>query len=171
MVSSWNIAEKDALLKFAPKYFEYMGKSVESPSVLAKIFGFYTIKMKDLRQKHAAMRMDILVMEQLFFAQKITRKFDLKGIQDRHVKETKVSRDDTTLWDGDWVEGVSFFLMWFFSLLGRFKTLLLIYSHSKRIIRESIHNDTQFLADANIMDYSLLVGVDDERKELIVGIV
>lgn len=29
MVSSWNIAEKDALLKFAPKYFEYMDKSAE----------------------------------------------------------------------------------------------------------------------------------------------
>lgn len=55
--------------------------------------------------------------------------------------------------------------------LPEFKTLLLIYSHSKRIIRESIRNDTQFLADANIMDYSLLVGVDDERRELVVGIV
>lgn len=32
-------------------------------------------------------------------------------------------------------------------------------------------NDTEFLAGANIMDYSLLVGVDDERKELVVGIV
>jgi len=28
-----------------------------------------------------------------------------------------------------------------------------------------------FLSGANIMDYSLLVGVDDERKELVVGIV
>ena len=31
--------------------------------------------------------------------------------------------------------------------------------------------DTEFLAGANIMDYSLLVGVNDERKELVVGIV
>ncbi|RUS34161.1 hypothetical protein BC938DRAFT_482212 [Jimgerdemannia flammicorona] len=158
MVSSWNIAEKDALLKFAPKYFDYMDQSVESPTLLAKIFGFYTIKMKNLANNQTAMKMDVLVMEHLFFGQTITRKFDLKGIQDRHVKETKVQQNDTTLWDGDWVEG-------------RYKTLLLIHSHSKRIIRESIRNDTQFLANANIMDYSLLVGVDDEQKELVVGIV
>lgn len=48
---------------------------------------------------------------------------------------------------------------------------MLIHSHSKKIIRESLLNDTEFLAGANIMDYSLLVGVDDERKELVVGIV
>ncbi|KAF9989278.1 1-phosphatidylinositol-3-phosphate 5-kinase, partial [Entomortierella chlamydospora] len=36
---------------------------------------------------------------------------------------------------------------------------------------ESLLNDTEFLAGANIMDYSLVVGVDDERKELVVGIV
>lgn len=55
--------------------------------------------------------------------------------------------------------------------IGRYKSLLLIHSHSKKIIREAILNDAQFLADANIMDYSLLVGVDDEKKELIAGIV
>ena len=64
----------------------------------------------------------------------------------------------TTLWDGDFIEG-------------RYKALLLIHSHSKKIIRESLLNDTEFLSGANIMDYSLLVGVDDERKELVVGIV
>ena len=45
------------------------------------------------------------------------------------------------------------------------------YGHSKTIIRESIRNDTRFLAESNVMDYSLLVGVDDQNKELVVGIV
>ncbi|KAF9933807.1 hypothetical protein FBU30_004405 [Linnemannia zychae] len=159
MVSSWNIAEKDELLKFAPKYFEYMEKTHEAPTVLAKIFGFYTLKIKN-GQSGQVMKIDVLVMEHLFYNQKITRTFDLKGIQDRHVgsKPNATGGGSTTLWDGDFIEG-------------RYRALLLIYSHSKKIIRDSLLNDTEFLAGANIMDYSLLVGVDDERKELVVGIV
>ncbi|KAF9202093.1 hypothetical protein BGZ49_007733 [Haplosporangium sp. Z 27] len=159
MVSSWNIAEKDALLKFAPKYFEYMEKTNEAPTVLAKIFGFYTLKIKNKDTGHA-LKIDVLVMEHLFYNQKITRTFDLKGIQDRHAgsKPNAGGGGSTTLWDGDFIEG-------------RYMTLLLLHSHSKKIIRESLLNDTEFLAGANIMDYSLLVGVDDERKELVVGIV
>ncbi|KAF9573280.1 hypothetical protein EC968_008819 [Mortierella alpina] len=159
MVSSWNIAEKDELLKFAPKYFEYMEKSHDAPTVLAKIFGFYTFKIKN-GESGQVLKIDVLVMEHLFFNQKITRTFDLKGIQDRHAgsKAAPAGATSTTLWDGDFLEG-------------RFNDRLLIYSHSKKIIRESLVNDTEFLAASNIMDYSLLVGVDDERKELVVGIV
>ncbi|CAG8474143.1 3472_t:CDS:10 [Diversispora eburnea] len=155
MVSSWRIAEKEGFLKIAPKYFEYMNKRPNMPSVLAKIFGFYTIKIKDL--KNNVLKMDVLVMEHLFFEKTITSKFDLKGIQERHIRD-QTKKDDVTLWDGDWVEG-------------RYKSRLLIYSHSKKLLKEALDNDTQFLCDANIMDYSLLVGVDDEKKELIVGIV
>lgn len=32
-------------------------------------------------------------------------------------------------------------------------------------------NDSKFLAKLNIMDYSLLVAVDNEKNELVVGIV
>ncbi|KAF9956361.1 hypothetical protein BGZ65_002787 [Modicella reniformis] len=160
MVSSWNVAEKDELLKFAPKYFEYMTNTHAAPTVLAKIFGFYTLKIKDSTGN--ALKIDVLVMEHLFYKQKITRTFDLKGIQDRHVGSKPNAGGggggSITLWDGDFIEG-------------RFKTLLLLRSHSKKIIRESLLNDTEFLAGANIMDYSLLVGVNDERKELVVGIV
>lgn len=72
MVSSWNIAEKDELLKFAPKYFDYMEKTHDAPTVLAKIFGFYTFKIKN-GQSGQVMKIDVLVMEHLFFNQKITR--------------------------------------------------------------------------------------------------
>lgn len=43
--------------------------------------------------------------------------------------------------------------------------------HSKRIMRGAIWNDSQFLAKLNIMDYSLLVAVENEKSELVVGIV
>ncbi|CAG8467606.1 2144_t:CDS:10 [Racocetra fulgida] len=121
----------------------------------AKIFGFYSIKIKDLKKNNLIMKMDVLVMEQLFFEKAITRKFDLKGIQERHTKE---QLEDATLWDGDWVDG-------------RYKSKFLTYSYGKKLLREAIANDTQFLCEANIMDYSLLLGIDDTKKEMIAGIV
>jgi 1-phosphatidylinositol-3-phosphate 5-kinase len=42
---------------------------------------------------------------------------------------------------------------------------------SERVLREGIRRDTAFLANLNVMDYSLLLGVDEERHELVVGIV
>ncbi len=43
--------------------------------------------------------------------------------------------------------------------------------HSKRILRGALYNDSKFLADINVMDYSLVVGVDGQKNELVVGIV
>lgn len=43
--------------------------------------------------------------------------------------------------------------------------------HSKRILRGALYNDSKFLADINVMDYSLVVGVDSRNNELVIGIV
>ena len=43
--------------------------------------------------------------------------------------------------------------------------------HAKRLFRGACFNDTKFLADINVMDYSLVVGVDSVKNELVVGIV
>ncbi|KAJ3039702.1 1-phosphatidylinositol-3-phosphate 5-kinase [Rhizophlyctis rosea] len=152
----WTIVEKDALLMFAPRYFEYMGNSDKNPTILAKIFGFYTIKQKNL-QTGQVVKMDVLIMEHLFAGVKVSRKFDLKGIPDRHCV-TRKQLESGVMWDGEWEDG-------------RYKQLLKLHAHSKKIIQESVWNDTEFLCEANVMDYSLLVGVNDERKELVVGIV
>ena len=42
---------------------------------------------------------------------------------------------------------------------------------SKTFIEKAIKSDTEFLTKGNIMDYSLLLGVDETKKELTVGIV
>jgi 1-phosphatidylinositol-3-phosphate 5-kinase len=52
-----------------------------------------------------------------------------------------------------------------------YQSPLFIRAHSKEILRSSLHNDTLFLSNRNVMDYSLLVGIDTERQELVVGIV
>jgi 1-phosphatidylinositol-3-phosphate 5-kinase len=50
-------------------------------------------------------------------------------------------------------------------------TVLFLHPHSRRLLDEAVANDTDFLARANIIDYSMLVGVDLETGELIVGLV
>jgi 1-phosphatidylinositol-3-phosphate 5-kinase len=42
---------------------------------------------------------------------------------------------------------------------------------SKRVLRHSLWNDTLFLAKMNVMDYSLVIGIDEENEHLIVGII
>ena len=47
---------------------------------------------------------------------------------------------------------------------------LYLHQHSKVVLMSAITRDTEFLASHLIMDYSLLIGVD-ESKELVIGII
>ncbi|KAI8336116.1 hypothetical protein BC941DRAFT_398005 [Chlamydoabsidia padenii] len=150
--------ELDAFLGFAPAYFQYLSKAffTELPTVLAKIFGFYSIGYKN-SNTGKSMRMDVLVMENLFYQRNIKKIFDLKGsMRNRHVEST--GKEDEVLLDENLVELI-------------FQSPLFIRAHAKEILRSSLHNDTLFLSGRNVMDYSLLVGIDEDRRELVVGIV
>lgn len=46
-----------------------------------------------------------------------------------------------------------------------------IQESSKTLLNIGIINDTLFLSIVNVVDYSLLVGVNEETKELVVGII
>ncbi|KAG1195619.1 hypothetical protein G6F35_013159 [Rhizopus arrhizus] len=94
-------------------------------------------------------------MEHLFYDQHIIQKFDFKGIHDRQVEDSHKQQDNITLWDKDWVDG--------------FRTTLLV--QQKSLLDEAILNDTEFLSKCNVMDYSLLVGIDQEKREITIGIV
>lgn len=48
---------------------------------------------------------------------------------------------------------------------------MLVRPHSKAILREAIKNDSNFLAQSNIMDYSLLLGVNEEKRQIACGLV
>ncbi|KAI8145663.1 hypothetical protein BJV82DRAFT_601784 [Fennellomyces sp. T-0311] len=158
MVNAWNNVEKESILKFAPKYFDYMKSTDETPSVLAKIFGFYTIRIRSVADKRVILNLDVLVMEHLFYGivPQTIQKFDFKGIRDRHVEECR-KQGDTTLWDGDWLQD--------------YRLECPVSEQSKALIAKAIKSDTGFLTHGNIMDYSLLLGVDTAKKELTVGIV
>ena len=84
-----------------------MDATANKPTVLAKLLGFYTVEIRNLETGTTQAKADLLVMENLFYSQKIARTFDLKGIQGRRVKAAphggSVSK---TLFDGDWMEGM-----------------------------------------------------------------
>ncbi|KAL0076291.1 hypothetical protein J3Q64DRAFT_1703640 [Phycomyces blakesleeanus] len=157
MVNAWNLTEKDTFLKFAPKYFDAMKQCAEAPSLLTKIFGFYTIRMRSLEDKKVFLNIDVLVMEHLFYGQSIIKRFDFKGIQDRRMEESRKEKSVTTLWDGDWVND--------------YRMEFPIHEQARALLKEAIERDTEFLMKSNIMDYSLLVGIDEQKQELSVGLV
>ena len=135
-------SDRQVLIDLAPSYFKHMEATASRASLLAKLLGFFTVEIRKLETGTVQARTDLLVMENLFYKQRIAKTFDLKGIQGRKVK-TDVSTSKT-LFDGEWIEGQE-------------KALTLVYPHSKAILREGLRSDCDFLARSNIMDYSLVL--------------
>ena len=46
-----------------------------------------------------------------------------------------------------------------------------LHAHAKTALNMAISNDSHFLAANGVMDYSLLVGVDEQNDQLVLGIV
>ncbi|KAI0922409.1 hypothetical protein AcV7_005948 [Taiwanofungus camphoratus] len=156
LVNAWNVADLQVLIELGPAYFRYMDATASKPSALAKLLGFYTVEIRNLESGTTQAKADLVVMENLFYHQKISKTFDLKGIQGRKVKaSTSTSK---TLFDGEWIEDQR-------------RALILVRPHSKVVLSEAIRADCDFLARSNIMDYSLLLGIDEERKQIACGLV
>ncbi|KAL5553392.1 hypothetical protein UlMin_040793 [Ulmus minor] len=150
--------ELESFEEFAPEYFKYLTDSLSSgsPTCLAKILGIYQVTVKNLKGGKET-RMELMVMENLFFGRSIARVYDLKGsARSRYNPDTTGS--NKVLLDMNLLETL------------RTKPIFL-GSKAKRSLERAIWNDTAFLASVDVMDYSLLVGVDEERKELVLGII
>ncbi|KAI0701295.1 hypothetical protein BC835DRAFT_236879 [Cytidiella melzeri] len=158
LVNAWNVADLHVLIELGPTYFRHMDATANKPTVLAKLLGFYTVEIRNLETGSTQAKADLLVMENLFYKQNIVKTFDLKGIQGRKVKAASSDSGSKTLFDGDWIEGQQ-------------RALSLVQPHSKVVLQEAIRADSDFLARSNIMDYSLLLGIDEERKQIACGLV
>jgi hypothetical protein len=85
-----------------------MDSTANRASILAKLLGFYTVEVRNLDTGTVQAKADLLVMENLFYSQKPTKTFDLKGIQGRKVKASSNSAASKTLFDSEWIEGQYF---------------------------------------------------------------
>ncbi|PVU96251.1 hypothetical protein BB561_001296 [Smittium simulii] len=81
--------------------------------------------------------------------------FDLKGsVRNRLVNEeneSNVLQDENLI---NWIQ----------------ESPIFVRVCAKKYLHDAIWNDTLFLSKMNVMDYSLLVGIDEENDELVVGI-
>ena len=158
VLKSLSQIETQAFLRFAPSYFTLMGEALfhELPSVIAKMVGFYQIIAKN-PATGVEFNWFLLAMENLFYDRTPTRIFDLKGsMRNRRIQST--GERNEVLLDENMVEYI-------------YEKPLFAREHSKRLLRASVYNDTLFLARQNVMDYSLMVAIDEQRKELVVGII
>ncbi|XP_054808882.1 putative 1-phosphatidylinositol-3-phosphate 5-kinase FAB1C [Prosopis cineraria] len=150
--------ELDSFEEFAPQYFKYLTESINSgsPTCLAKILGIYQVSIKYPKGGKET-KIDVMVMENLFYKRNIARVYDLKG-SERSRYNSDTTGTNKVMLDMNLLEAL------------RTKPIFL-GSKAKRSLERAVWNDTSFLASVDVMDYSLLVGVDDERKELVLGII
>ncbi|MQL72762.1 hypothetical protein Taro_005122 [Colocasia esculenta] len=148
--------ELDSFLKFAPDYFQHISLSLSSGSqtCLAKILGIYQVKQT---KNGKEVKSDLMVMENLLYGRDVSRIYDLKGaVYSRYVSDP--TKHNTVLLDQNFVEDMNLYPMY-------------VGGKTKLLLQRAIWNDTSFLTSINVMDYSLLVGVDKQRRELVFGII
>ncbi|XP_028967984.1 1-phosphatidylinositol 3-phosphate 5-kinase [Galendromus occidentalis] len=143
---------------FGIKYFEYISRASKRkhPTVLGKIVGVYRIGYTNSVTNNQC-KMDLLVMENLFYERNINLKFDLKGSEQNRLVDD-IERDDVVLLDENFMKQMC-------------ENPMYIRQHSKKVLLNAINNDSSFLAECKVMDYSLLVGIDTEKNEFVVGII
>lgn len=150
--------EFDSFEKFAPHYFKYMKLSFESgnQTCLAKVLGIYQVTLR-LNKSGKEARHDLMVMENLTFGRNITRQYDLKGaLHARFTSATDGAGD--VLLDQNFVNDMN-------------SSPLYVSNKAKHLLQRAVWNDTSFLNLINVMDYSLLVVVDQQKQELVCGII
>ncbi|KAL8784721.1 MAG: hypothetical protein Q9213_003818 [Squamulea squamosa] len=158
VLKSLQPSETQTFLKFAPAYFRLMSECLfhDLPSVIAKMLGFYQIVIKN-PLTGVDFNWYLIVMENLFYDRSPTRIFDLKGsMRNRRIQST--GEQNEVLLDENMVEFI-------------YESPLFSREHSKKLLRASVWNDTLFLSRQNVMDYSLMIAIDEDRKELVVGII
>ncbi|WFD34769.1 1-phosphatidylinositol-3-phosphate 5-kinase [Malassezia cuniculi] len=158
VVKQLSRAEMDGFSKFAPHYFVYLADCFahSRPTTLAKILGCFRIGFRNT-QTGRALKMDVVVMENLFYGRSFSRIFDLKG-STRNRFATETGRPSDVLLDENLLQMSQ-------------KAPVYVREHAKRILRSALYNDSLFLTDMNVMDYSLVVGFDETQNEMVIGII
>ncbi|UZJ55341.1 hypothetical protein CBS101457_004661 [Exobasidium rhododendri] len=160
LLNVWSVDEKEAFLEFAPAYLRYMMNSAvnDCPTLLVKIAGVYTLKIKNVKTGEVKLKMSVQVLENVFAGdQGESIRFDIKGIKDRRitVKKKDASTEEEerapVWWDGEWLDC--------------FQARAFVPERDKIIFRKALHNDLAFLTASNVMDYSLLIGAHEQEEK------
>ena len=138
----------EGYLKFLPEYEIHLNKN--SKSLLARIYGVYTIKMNGLSKVNLILMANTLLYKE---ESKIERVFDLKGSWvGREVKITTSTKRTATLKDKNFlkIKSVSDISQWLLSDIVS--------------VRNIIKEDCEFLSEMMRIDYSLLFAIEKIGK-------
>jgi 1-phosphatidylinositol-3-phosphate 5-kinase len=150
-------AEMDAFASNAGAYFRFLADVLvqDRPTTLAKIYGVYRL---NVRNAHTGkqIKLDCAITENVFAnAGKMSQIYDLKGaLRNRFVQPN--GQATQVLQDGNLVTS---------------KVPIYLRESAKRRLREALYHDSLFLANCEVMDYSLVVGVTEGEAEIRVGII
>lgn len=152
--------ELQTFLGISQSYFAYIEESYnfKRPTVLSVILGIYKIIYKDITTNTSS-KYNFMVMPNLFYGKNIGRKFDLKGsTRNRLVVTDDPENCEHVLQDEN---------------LRRITVdrPLMISAKSKTKLNSALGYDSEYLSSISVMDYSLLVGIDETNKNLVVGII
>lgn len=100
-VAKWGVSECESFVAFAPAFIDHLMDD-SRPSLLAKIFGCFTVKTRNLDSGVVTKR-HVIVQENLFYGRSISRVFDMKGIATRAAKARDGDSSAKTGWDADWL--------------------------------------------------------------------
>ncbi|CAI5724716.1 unnamed protein product [Peronospora destructor] len=155
--------ELQMFLSMANEYFCYMAKTFENDlsSMLSKVLGIYKVSISSTIQNGDSdqnVRMCVIVMENLMYGREVDFSFDLKGKMEGRYKEGQFGDSRSVLWDRNFVE-----------LAGGIP--LPLQESALSLLLSAIINDTTFLASVQATDYSMLVGYDVKKQELVACII
>ncbi|CAH0519251.1 unnamed protein product [Peronospora belbahrii] len=155
--------ELQMFLSMANEYFCYMAKTFENDlsSMLSKVLGIYKVSISNTIQSGDSdqnVRMCVIVMENLMYGREVDFSFDLKGKMEGRYKEGQFGDSRSVLWDRNFVE-----------LAGGIP--LPLQESALSLLLSAIMNDTTFLASVQATDYSMLVGYDVKKQELVACII
>lgn len=142
------------LLGYAKDYFKYMFNIHGKPSVLTKIYGIYEIQIEKRTPVH------IIAMENLFFGMENSdlTVYDLKGSPLSRFVSKGTFNESRTYLDTDYK-------------LSRNGEPLPIQAEDMEYLEKAIKSDTSFLASLKLIDYSMLLIIDEENFVTRMGII
>jgi hypothetical protein len=127
----------------------YKHFSANPSSLLARIYGVYTVKMKNYDEVYLILMGNCLKFENKY---DITRVYDLKGSKvKRHVK-TNNALSSTTLKDINFMQNK------------RYMQEVNLNAEDARNLLKVLRKDSEMLAAHEIMDYSVLLGIENKIR-------
>lgn len=172
MLKGISLTEFNMFLHMAPHYFKFMSHVVESqnPTVMTKILGLFKVSQSRRLHKQTTY---VVVMENLAYGCSPGQMYDIKGIlRRRHdMSDSEEEQDHDTFHDG--VSKCQVALELPVLLDGNLaeRIPIPVCQSDLDVIESAIQHDTGFLCRAGVIDYSILMLFDEERREVVLGLI